>query len=108
MPAVFFRIIKGPSPTPEDLTSLLALGVAVRTDDADSLRLHSGISVYAAEQQARNRARDTPWLGQYLARLEIPDGAPVRAERTLRSRGHHTLWAEPAILLGFVTAIIPV
>ena len=60
--------------------------------------------MFATETQARNQARDFPLLGSYIARLDVPDDAPVRAERTLRTRGHHTLWADPQALLRYVGA----
>jgi hypothetical protein len=103
----FYRIVRSNPPTMLDFTSLFAQGVSVRTADAESLRLHSGISVSATEQQARNRAHDMPWLGRFIARLEIPAGSAIRYERTLRTRGHHTLWGEPAELLRCVVAVIP-
>ena len=40
--------------------------------------------------------------------LEIPDDAPVRWKRTLKSRGHHTLWGDPSYLLGRVVSIVAV
>ena len=89
----------------DDFTSLVAKGVPVRTANLKEQRLHTGISVFATAQQARNRANDTPWLGEFIARLDLPDDAPVRIERTLRSRGHHTVWGPSDFLLLCVVSV---
>ena len=104
----FYRIARSDPPTTDDFVSLLAKGIQVRTDDPESLRLHSGISVSATEQQARTRARDMPWLGSYIAQLVIPETGPIRFARTLRVRGHHTLWGAPDSILACVVAVQPV
>jgi hypothetical protein len=89
-----------------DFTSPQALGRTLADPNPERRRLWSGISANATLPQAASRARDFPALGQYTARLDIPNHAPVRWGRTLpRSRGHYTLWGEPAVLLGCVTAM---
>ena len=108
MALVFYRTVRTAPPTLDDFTSLMAKGILVKTADPAALRLHSGISVNATEQQARNRAHDMPWLGAFIARLEVPEGSMIRSERTLRTRGHHTLWGPPAELLGCVVDVFPV
>ena len=105
--ATFYRIVLTNPPTLVDFLSDEAQG---RPPRGETHRyLWDGISVYATAQQARNKAQDYPFLGQFIARLDIPDQASVRSERTLRrSRGHHTLWGDPAYLLRCVVAVIPV
>lgn len=77
--------------------------------DAESLRLASGISVYATEPQAMSRARSLPWLGTFIAELDIPEGRAIAWERTdRRTRGHHTLWGTTDELLAAVMSVVPV
>ncbi len=105
--ATFYRIVQTNPPMLVDFLSDEAQGRPPRSET--HRHLWDGISVYATEQQARNKAQDYPFLGQFVARLDIPDQAPVQSERTLRrSRGHHTLWGDPAYLLRCVVAVIPV
>lgn len=109
MAGTYYRIVKARVPTLDDLTSLAARGVPRPLGGGLRAELHDGISVYATLDQARSKARAFPSLGRFVARLEIPDDAPVTVRRTLPgSRGHHTIWGEPAVLLGYVTAVEPV
>lgn len=104
----FHRIVRTNRPTTLDFTSNAALGRPLRDPSPEARRLWDGISVSATEAQARRRARQYPMLGRFIARLEIPDGAPVRVERTTRVPGHYTLWGDPAVLLWYVVAVQPV
>ena len=107
-PRTFSRVVKHNPPTPEDFMSYEALGIPVLDPSPETLRLRDGISVQATEAQARRKARGILGLGSYIARLEIPEDAPIRIERT-KGPGHHTLWGEPAELLRCVVPpIIPV
>jgi hypothetical protein len=102
----FYRVVRHDPPTVVDFVSPLALGRSLRDPDPERRRLWNGVSANATLRQASSRARDYPALGRYVARLDIPQGAAVRWERTLpRSRGHYTLWAEPAVLLSHVTVV---
>jgi hypothetical protein len=85
-----------------------ARGIPPPVNDPVRAALHGGISVFSTEQQARNKARDYPFLGAYIARLEIPAEAPIRVERTLSTRGHHTIWGDADQLLHYVVAVVPV
>lgn len=106
---IVYRIVRTNPPTLSDFTSNAARGLPIRDDSPETRRLWDGISVYATEAQARNKARQFPYLGQYIARLEIPTQAPVRIERTImNSRGHHTLWGHPAELLRHVVTVLPI
>jgi hypothetical protein len=108
-PRTVYRIVRTAPPTAADFTSNAARGLPVRGDDPETRRLWDGLSVYATEAQARAKARQLPALGGYVARLELPPGAPVRVERTVpRSRGHHTVWGAPAVLLRCVVVVVPV
>jgi len=103
----FYRIVHSDSPELGDFVSNAALGRPPRRPTPEVLRLWDGISVYATEQQAREKAHQFPQLGRYLARLEIPAGLAVRIERTTRSEGHHTLWAPGVVLRSCVVGVVP-
>jgi len=89
---VLFRIAKHDPPTEEDFQPSRPLP----SDDEETKRLRSGVSMWATQQQARNKARAMAWLGYVIARVTIPDSATV--ERTTRSRGHHTVWGDAKVL----------
>lgn len=104
----FYRIVRTDPPTLTDFTSAWILGKARPTDDPEALRLADGLSVFRTEAQAQRHARRMPMLGRYLAEVAIASSAPVRAERTLRTPGHHTLWGNPAFLLACVRRVVAV
>lgn len=108
MPRTFYRIVHRDPPTDDDFKSYAALGIPLLRDDPESRRLAQGISTYATARRARGRAEDLPTLGRYIAALEIPDGAPVRFERTTRAQGHYTLWGDPSYLRSRVVSVVPV
>ena len=72
-----------------------------------TLHVWDGISVYRTATQERNKARDHPFLGRFIAELSIPDDAPIRVEKTY-GRGHHTVWGAADILLTLVVSVTPV
>jgi len=104
----FYRVVRSDPPTLADFASNAARGRPLPDAAAETRRLWAGVSVNATEAQARRRARQYPALGAWIARLELPDEALVRAERTTRIPGHHTLWGDPAVLLDAVVAVVPV
>jgi hypothetical protein len=108
MPRTYYRIVTAAPPPVEDFASDAALGYPPPADDPVRFRLHDGISVYATETQARNKARAFADFGAYLARLAIPAGAPIRIERTLSSRGHHTLWGDAEAIRRCVVDVLAV
>ena len=103
----FYRIVRTNPPTLRDFTSNAVLGRPAPDPSPAGLRLWAGLSVQATETQARNRARDLPRLGVYIARIQIPPDAPILWERTL-GRGHYTLWGAPAEIARRVVAVVPV
>jgi hypothetical protein len=111
MPRTFYRIVhtatKEGLPI-EDFMSNKALDEEPPVNP-EHLRLFDGISVYATEQQARNKATAFPRLGRFIAAVEVEDGAPVHVERTLpKSRGHYTLWGAPEEIRRRVVSVVPV
>ncbi len=107
MPRTFYRIIISATPDLGDFTSAKALGRSPPSDPTLA-RLWDGISVFATEAQAISKAKAYHWLGEFVARLEFATDAQIRWERTLRGRGHFTLWAEPSVLLACVVSTVPV
>lgn len=106
MPRVFYRVIWGPQAAVEHFLSAKAKNEPPPADPA-LLSLYDGLSMYNTEQQARNKALDLN-LGDHIAVVELPDNAPVRWERTLSSRGHHTVWGDAAYLHGCVVSVVQV
>jgi hypothetical protein len=104
----FWRIVATDPPTAADFESEAAQGKPPRSPAPLVQHVHDSISVWATEQQARNRLRAYSWLGHYLARLRADDAAGMRWERTFRPRGHYTLWAPPEELLATVEAVVAV
>ena len=102
-----FRIVRSDPPTLADFVSNVELGRPLPRDP-EAARLWSGISVNETENQARRRARGVPVLGNYLAELHLDEESFVRIERTTRSRGHHTVWADPVLLLRSVVRVLPI
>jgi hypothetical protein len=107
VPRTFYRNVHGPDPPLDDFTSDKARG---EPEPFDPVRasLYDGISVFNLEQQARRKARAYPSQGDHIARLELPDGAPVSFERTLSTNGHFTLRGDPEYLRSRVVSIVPV
>ena len=92
---IVYRIVRTDPPTLADFTSAAALGrPPPRTPEL--ARLYDGLSVFSTERQARNKARDLPVLGTYLAAVALEDGAPVRLERTLRVAPEGVVAGAPA------------
>jgi hypothetical protein len=105
-----FRIVWTDPPTRSDFESHAARGDTARFPSAEAQRLATGVSVFRTLGQARRTAmKRPPWLGRgYIARLMIPYGVEARIERTTKSPGHYTLWADPASILSWVVDIVPV
>lgn len=101
---VFYRIALTNPPSVDDFLSDKARGEPP-PPDPNHYHLWDGISVFNTETQARNKGRDYPFLGSFIAQLDIPDNAPVRWARTLRTPGHHSVWGDPTYLLGCVARI---
>jgi len=105
---ILYRLVLRDPPTVEDFLSYEARGRPPTTTDPELIRLWSGVSAYATEARARRQSSAYPFLGSNIARLDIGESGPIRFERTTRSRGHYTLWGEPATLLASVVAVIRV
>ncbi len=107
---VFWRIIRTAEPALTDFMSPHELGAPEPTDPVRRA-LHGGISAFVTEAQARNKARDYPLLGTHIVAVAIPTDAPgITVQRTLSSRGHHTIWGLADELLEMVdsSSVVPV
>src|SRR5262245_43486234 len=107
-PRTFYRIVKTNPPTVADFTSNLALGRVPQHPDPRVLRLWNGLSVFDQESRARQKAREMPYLGRYIAELRVLEGDPLRYQRTLRTPGHYTLWGSADVILSRVVGVAPI
>lgn len=106
MAEAFFRIVRTDPATESDFLSDKARGVPPRNDEPLTLHVWDGISVYRTLAQARRKARDYPFLGSFIAELNIDVDIPlIRVEKTF-GRGHFTLWGPPVVLLRAVVTIV--
>ena len=67
--------------------------------DFDASVLWDGVSMFDSEERARRKACARPMLGAHIAELSVTADRTLHVARTTRSRGHCTVWAEPARLL---------
>ena len=105
---VFYRLVKSNPPTRQDFLSYEELGISLAQIDPESVRLSRGISVFRTEAQARRVARRRSFRGPFfIAELRIPANTGVRIERTTRSAGHYTLWADPDMIALWVVRVLP-
>jgi len=103
----YFRIVRTNPATAQDFLSDKARGIPPRNDEPLTLHVWDGISVYRTFGQAARKARDYPFLGSYIAEVDITGRADVRVEKTF-GRGHHTVWGTPDVLLACVVSIVSV
>lgn len=61
--------------------------------------------MFATAEQARIEARRRPRLGAFIAEVVLTED--IRVESTGR-RGHHTVWSDPATLVGSVVRAMAV
>ena len=104
-----FRIVRTNPPTLRDFASHAVLGQQPRRPlTPREQNLWRGISLYSTLMAAIQRAHDSPWLGSFVAELNIPDDVPLRIEQTGRQREHYTAWGPADVLLSQVVAVTPV
>lgn len=95
--------VTGNPPTIRDMQSARARGLRPINDAPESLRLHSGVSMFDSTDPIRARPwRRTAWI----ATIEFPEGQ-FRVGKTL-GPGHYTVWGDPHAMLDCVTAVEPV
>ena len=102
---VLYRVVWTNPPTVEDMKSHEELGIPLRNDNQETIRLSKGISLFDSVEQARKQARGKPWLGNaFLAELAVPIGQ-FRFEQTGKRKSHYTLWGKPHDILRYVIRI---
>lgn len=98
---VFYRIIRGEQPVLDDFKSARALGKPLRNRKLVR-QWAEGISTYDRLDRAIEVVRLYDFkLGRRIVALRIPANAGIEHERWETDPHHHTLYGEPAILLGF-------
>lgn len=104
---IVFRIVWTNPPTIEDFQPNIDKYIEVRKVSLDAARLHAGSSVYRTWAQAKKTAKKRPpWLGRgFIAEIRIPSGSSARVERTTRSAGHYTLWADARRVMEWVVRV---
>lgn len=86
-----YRVVRFNPPNLDDFTSPHEQGRNLQNPTPERQRLWRGLSCYATEVQARNKARKVPALGAFIVRLSIPLQSGILVERTGGSTGHHTI-----------------
>jgi hypothetical protein len=102
----FYRIVRTRPPAFRDFLSPAATGRPAPGEPHID-RLWTAVSLWTSAEAARSRARRYPWLGRFIAVLEIDEWPGVRVEKTL-GRGHVSAWADADALLGLVVDTIEV
>ncbi|MDP9359058.1 MAG: hypothetical protein M3R02_28010 [Chloroflexota bacterium] len=104
----FYRVIPQVEPTANDFLSDKELGEPPpASNDPIELRMWEGVSFNNSETQARIKATDLPFLGAYVAVVEIEGANPVITyKRTGKSRGHYTLWGNAGEMVRCVVRVI--
>lgn len=105
-PELVYRLVRHDPPIQEDFMPPSLAGLVGQGTKAVDPQLLTGISVLATQRQAAALARQYPGLGLFIAEVRLPAGA--RAERTLRRRGHYTVWGDPGELLDGIQRVIGV
>jgi hypothetical protein len=100
---VFYRIIRGPIPTLDDLRSAKDLGKPLprplfHREWADA------ISVYDSLEYAVRKASELRFMvGDHVISLTIPDGSLLEVRQTTRDRHHYSIYASPEELISLVS-----
>jgi hypothetical protein len=103
---LFYRIVRSSRPALRQFQSAQELGVA---EPASPTRraVWDGLSVMSTLNQARRKQRISSGIGSYIAIIRVPTDGSIRFRRTLSEAGHHTIWADAAILLSLVVSVEP-
>jgi len=108
-PRAFFRLLQTDALTRQGFMSHEALGTPPRRPlSRREQDLWRGVSVHDSFEAACAKGTVSPWLGQYVAEIRIPDDVVVRIEQTGRDHSHYTIWAEADDLLSWVVSVTPI
>ena len=107
--ATYYRIIRTETAALWGFQSFQARGQRFRRPvDPETYRISFGLSAYDTLERARIQARSRPALGTHIVPITVPEGGPVRAERTTSKRGHVTIFGEPSDVMALAGTPIPV
>ena len=105
----FFRIAKSDPPTVADFLSNAARGRRIPADlPADLHRLWDGLSMYSSVDVAVRTALRAPYLGRFVATLDLDHAVSARWEQTTPNPWHYTVWGKPEELLKCVVSVNPI
>ena len=104
----FYRIVTATPPVLQDFFSDRERGKPRRGTGPDIDFMWNGFSVFETEDQARAQAARFPKIGDYIARLEIPDEASLQVRRTGSTDGHHTIQGAAEVVCQYVVHVAPV
>ena len=103
MARMFWRIVRGPTPTLDDFRPNKELGKPLR-DPAMHREWASGVSVYDSLDHATARVRIARYrLGRWLAAIAVPEDEAIEVVQSGRDEHHFTLYSSPEQLLRLVT-----
>lgn len=107
---VVYRIVWTNPPTIDDFEPNVQRAIPSYLVNDRQRHLQTGISVFRTLSQGRRTAKARhPWMGQgFIAAIELPPDAEYRIERTTKSAGHYTLWAQARNILKWVVQVFPV
>jgi hypothetical protein len=107
----FFRVVGEAEVDIDDLVPDFLKGRPPRDSNVtdEILLFWLGISVFDTEVRARHKARAWPILGSFIAELSVPAEPLYVWRRTIpTSKGHHTVWADPNLLVRCVVRAVRV
>ena len=107
VPRAFVRAIRGQHPSWADFLSNQVRDQPPRGPEVDDPLEWAGISVFDDLAVARQRAREVPVLGRYIAELRIAANAPVLIRPSTGPR-HWTLIGGAGVLFRSVVRVVPV
>lgn len=113
-PRTFYRVVESNPPTDRDFLSYAALGRPLRKlrPSAAEIAAWRAVSTYVTEEAARGRARANAALGfplgDFIAKLVIPEDAPVAIGRINSKTGHCNLTGEASVLRSAVVSVVSV
>jgi len=105
--AMCYRIIESRQPRQRDFWSPERRGTALRNPD---LRyMYDGVSMFGTLAAAAIKAATFPYLGQWIAEIDLTRSGNLRVEQTGRRRErHYTVWGDPDELLRCVVRVFSV
>lgn len=113
-PRTFYRVVESNPPSERDFCSYAALGRTLRTQRPSGAEIAAwrAVSTYITEEAARDRARTNAALGfplgDFIAKLVIPEDAPVAIGRINSKTAHCDLTGEASVLLNAVVSVMRV